>query len=54
MSTTVPTNRALTVATTARRLSLSEKTIYRLVRRGELPHLRVGILESALEPRDSE
>lgn len=33
---------ALTVAQVAERLSVSEKTIYRLVRAGRLPHSRVG------------
>jgi hypothetical protein len=31
---TVPTNRPLTVATAARRLILTEKTIYRAIARG--------------------
>lgn len=43
MSTTVPTNRALTVAVAARRLAVDEKTIYRAIARGELgPVIRIG------------
>ena len=41
-STAVPTSRALTVAATARRLALSEKTIRRAIARGELVAFRVG------------
>jgi excisionase family DNA binding protein len=33
---------ALTVAQVAERLAVSEKTVYRLVRAGRLPHSRVG------------
>jgi excisionase family DNA binding protein len=52
-ATAVPTNRALTVATTARRLALSEKSVYRAIARGDLPCIRVGravrVPEAALE-----
>lgn len=57
MSTQAP-KRALTVAVVARRLNLSERTLYRAIRRGEIPHIRVGrsirIPESALEPKENE
>jgi excisionase family DNA binding protein len=50
----VPSGKALTVAVVARRLDVAEKTVYRAVRRGEFPCIRVGrsirIPESALAP----
>jgi excisionase family DNA binding protein len=52
-ATAVPTNRALTVRIAARRLSLSEKSVYRAIARGDLPAIRVGravrVPEAALE-----
>jgi len=55
--TTVPSPRAFTVAVAARRLSVSERTIYRAVRRGDLPAIRLGRLiripEAALAPKET-
>jgi len=42
MSTTAPDRPLLNVYKAARRLSVSEKTIRRLIRSGELPALKVG------------
>jgi excisionase family DNA binding protein len=42
MSTLVPVRHLLTVAEAARRLRLSEKTVRRRIRAGELPALRLG------------
>jgi excisionase family DNA binding protein len=42
MSTSAPDRSLLSIYKTARRLSVSEKTIRRLIRSGELPALRVG------------
>jgi excisionase family DNA binding protein len=57
VSTTVPTSRALTVHAAARRLNVSEKTLYRAIARGELAAIRVGrairIPESALDPKET-
>ena len=42
MSTTVPHRFLLTVAETAAKLNVSEKTVRRLIAKGSLPALRVG------------
>jgi excisionase family DNA binding protein len=42
MSTTAPTRQLLTVWQTAERLTVSEKTVRRLISSGNLPALRVG------------
>jgi len=41
-SSAVPSARALTVAAVARRLNVCEATVYRALRRGELPYIRIG------------
>jgi excisionase family DNA binding protein len=55
--TPVPSGRAVTVAVAARRLAVCEQTVYRAVRRGELPAIRVGrairIPESAIHPKEN-
>lgn len=42
MSITVTGSRLLTVAAVARRLNVSERTVWRLIASGELPALRLG------------
>jgi excisionase family DNA binding protein len=42
MSSTVPQRFLLTVAETAAKLHVSEKTVRRLIAKGSLPALRVG------------
>jgi excisionase family DNA binding protein len=42
VSTTVPQRFLLTVAETAAKLNVSEKTVRRLIAKGSLPALRVG------------
>lgn len=61
MPTAVPTSHALTVAATARALSLSEKSVYRAIARGDLAAVRIGRairipkaeLARLLEPRET-
>lgn len=42
MSTAVPIRSLLTVREVAERLDVSEKQVYRLIRRGELPAVQLG------------